>query len=46
VADSTNGDSQLRPPASRERVDQPGGDPVWMSPAFIDAIARRVLQLG
>jgi len=49
VAKSTSGDLQVRRSASVERVDHPAADPaapIWMTPALVDAIARRVLELA
>ena len=50
VASATNRDPQLPRPVTRETSNQQDADaderPVgWMTPAFIDAIARRVLEL-
>jgi hypothetical protein len=48
VANSTDRDPQPRRPATLERIDPATAEPAeahWMSAAFIDAIARRVVEL-
>lgn len=51
VARATNGDSRLPRPVTPETSNQQDADAgerpaAWMTPAFIDAIARRVMELG